>query len=112
MYSPVLLSKDTVDSRQIEKLIDQYIDLVKYAPDMTQELLIIFDKVNWISLYWNPVSQDWRICLHNVGGWETPSNSTTSELSILVSACKVGTRQIFALQYRTSAGIRTYKNTK
>ena len=106
-----IISSVKISRKQVSNTVKRYIINTKYSPDITQEVLLIIDKVYWISIYWNPVSKIWHISQHSREGWSEPQyqNHEILEGDIVSGIYNSILDNTFAVQYRTSAGVRVYK---
>nr|QBK86501.1 MAG: hypothetical protein LCMAC102_02960 [Marseillevirus LCMAC102] len=105
------IPRSLIHSHQIDSLIRLHIDQVKYSSDVTQELLLIFDKIQWISIFWNPVSQQWRVAIHDKERWRDPMFVDSQGLFELLGKYRHILPQVFAIQFRTAASVQIYLNT-
>lgn len=110
MHSKIL-SKTTLSKNKIYKILKFYVVGVQYTPDLTQEILIVFDEYNWLNIFWNPIRRDWEMTKYE-NKWELPPvNFGTDHLLKLCKCYKKQINEIFALQYKTISGVKIFLNS-
>jgi hypothetical protein len=106
-----IISREHLLPRHSYLLIRQYVKRVYSSNESTQELSLVFDKTLHISLFWNPVGKMWRIAYHNHNGWSSPFFLSTRDLLVRLQTEKELLTSVFAIQYRSLAGIRIHQRT-
>ena len=111
MTAPRILSRATLNTKTLESLIRFLIYSTETLRESTCELTFVFDKVNWIRFYWNNVARLWSVSRHTKNGWEKLKTLATKELVKDVGKMEEYFSRIFAVQYRTVAGVDIYLNS-
>lgn len=107
MPSLYVRSQRKVDSAVLRRLVEHHISSVEFTPEITQELILVFDKVNWIGLYWNNVSREWSISSHTQSGWKNICSLSTQDLDAYIKSNN-SFQNIYSVQYRNVNGVDIY----
>lgn len=101
----------TLFQDQVSTLIFEGVQCVKHIPDSTRETLIVFDRVNLVSLFWNPVNRLWKVSRKNADAWVSSVDLTTEELIVFLSekSNQELLQNAFAIQQRTANHARVYR---
>lgn len=86
--------------------IAEHIDIAEKDSDITHELLIIKDKVEWWRLYKKSQDKLWNVSHHTTEGWENgtylPSNCIKEKVHEMQN-------MIYGFQHRTVLGTMIFK---
>lgn len=105
------ITQQTLIQSQVSSLILNNVDGVKYIPDLTQEILLVFDKSNQLSLFWNPVTHLWKVSRIYIKNIVSSSDLSTEELIQFLKngQCQELMNEIFAIQHRTMGNAKIYR---
>lgn len=78
------------------------IDHISESPHITQEVMVVYDKVHWIRMFWNNLRMVWQVSLHNKKGWGKCLSLNRDEL--LQHVDNIGSEGTYVVQYKSPAG--------
>ncbi len=107
-----VLKREYLNTEQIRRLVDFYINSAKLPLSVALELIIVFNKVEMYSLYWNPLSERWSLSGHTNLGWNKYTTYGRKEFDTIIKKCYDRARNIRIVQCRTNAGVKIYHNKK
>ena len=87
--------------------------ILSLTQDSTFEIILIYDKVHWLRIFYNNVSRIFNISIHNSRGWKDSMGRemTMCEILCYLDATESQFYNFDILQYRTSSSTTIYKNT-
>lgn len=88
-------------------------NILSLTLDSTFEIILIYDKVHWLRIFYNNVSRIFHISVHNSRGWAESMDQkmTLHEIFCYLDATESLFYNFDILQYRTSSSTTIYKNT-
>lgn len=97
-----MANKFFLESSKLGEVILRYINSVRYASDISFEIVIIFDRETWFSLLWNPVNKEWIMGKYTRGNYIRPLFCSTEKLLEYLKENSEYIPNIHGVVYRTT----------
>lgn len=106
-------TKSSIKGSHLLRLIETYVDGVALAPDLTQEIMVVFDATTWCRIFWSPASERWYVSWHSDvggagGGWSEPIELATEDLRVSIREYELSINNAKGLQHKTPSRVSLF----
>jgi hypothetical protein len=99
----------SLTSKQLEKLIDFYINKIALQLNISVELIIVFGKMEQYSLYWNAQISKWNVSSYSDLGWTGYEKYNMEEFNNFIEENSKHLERIKYIKCTTKFGVKLYK---